>query len=286
MTIDILSDLHIDFYFHQPVITEEMVRSVYEHIFTDSGKRKVGDILVVAGDLGHNNNQNIVVLHWIRKIFGYSHIVCVLGNHDYYLTNGEARSIYGLKSIHRIEGMRNLLNGQDGVHCLDGNIIEIEGTRFGGCDSWYDGKYITEHFGEKCPVWNVPKDAHYINELWKHNLADADYIYGIGWMELFEIEREKIEKIHKDVDIIITHVSPSVKKEHVSPEYRDGQLTGFFTFDGREFLEYGSMKYWIFGHTHNAIEYESYGVKCICNPMGYPGENGGGLLTRIRSIEI
>ena len=32
------------------------------------------------------------------------------------------------------------------------------------------------------------------------------------------------------------------------------------------------MKYWVYGHTHDAMKYEVDNVKCICNPMGYPGE--------------
>ncbi len=32
------------------------------------------------------------------------------------------------------------------------------------------------------------------------------------------------------------------------------------------------MKYWIYGHTHDAMEYELHEVKCICNSLGYPGE--------------
>lgn len=32
------------------------------------------------------------------------------------------------------------------------------------------------------------------------------------------------------------------------------------------------MKYWIFGHTHEQIEYSEHNVKCLCNPFGYPKE--------------
>ena len=42
-------------------------------------------------------------------------------------------------------------------------------------------------------------------------------------------------------------------------------------------VESGSMEYWIFGHTHERMEYEAYGVKCHCIPMGYPGESLNGM---------
>ena len=46
------------------------------------------------------------------------------------------------------------------------------------------------------------------------------------------------------------------------------------------------MKYWIFGHAHDVIEYNLHNVKCICNPMGYPLESEYGDWVWIKSIEI
>jgi predicted MPP superfamily phosphohydrolase len=89
MIIDTLSDLHIDFYFHK-VPSKKAVETIYTHIFTDNQKRSPGDVLIVAGDIGHYNKQNIDVLKKIKEVFKYKHIVCVLGNHDYYLINVSA----------------------------------------------------------------------------------------------------------------------------------------------------------------------------------------------------
>ena len=60
----------------------------------------------------------------------------------------------------------------------------------------------------------------------------------------------------------------------------------FFCFDGEEYLKNGNMKYWIFGHNHNVIEYEEFNVKCICNPLGYHKESGNGQWTKIKQIEV
>ena len=285
MIIDILSDLHIDFYFSEEP-RAETVRTTYENIFTEHGTRRVGDVLVIAGDLGHYNTQNIRVLELIKEVFGYKHIICVLGNHDYYLISNTSKNNYRHMSMNRVEQMRERINEKEGMYCLDGNVIEIDGVRFGGCDSWYDGEYIKKHFGEKCPMRDIPKDDYYINQLWKHSLNDANYIYGINWQEYAVQEKKKIEKIYQDVDVMITHVNPSIEKEHTSSFYREEETTGFFTFDGSEYLVNGSMKYWVYGHTHTSAEHEISGVKCICNPMGYPSESGNGKLTKIKSVEI
>ncbi len=46
------------------------------------------------------------------------------------------------------------------------------------------------------------------------------------------------------------------------------------------------MKYWIFGHNHDIIEYKEYNVTCICNPLGYYNESGNGQWIKIKQIEI
>ena len=60
----------------------------------------------------------------------------------------------------------------------------------------------------------------------------------------------------------------------------------FFCFDGEEYLKNGSMKYWIFGHNHDVIEYKEHNVTCICNPLGYYNESGNGKWIKIKQIEI
>jgi len=285
MIIDILSDLHVDFYFKNSV-THDAIKSLYAPIFTDFGEREVGDVLIVAGDIGHYNEQSVLVLKMIREVFGYSDIICVLGNHDYYLLNNASRQKYSNSSLLRVEELRNLINEETGLHCLDGNSIEIEGIRFAGCDGWYDGAYIKKHFKDKCILWNVEKDDTYINSLWKHTMADAHYIFGINWQEYANSEREKIEKIYKDVDVMITHINPSIEKEHTGFPFKEEETTGFFTFDGTKYLKNGSMKYWIYGHTHAAAEHVIDSVHCICNPMGYPNESHGGKRTIIAWVEV
>ena len=117
-------------------------------------------------------------------------------------------------------------------------------------------------------------------------MNDSRFVHAIQWQEFGEIQKEKISSIYKDVDIMVTHINPSIRKEHISHSYREEMSTGFFTFNGIKYIEEGSMKYWIFGHTHEKIGYEYCDVQCICNPMGYPGENGNAEWTRIESIEM
>lgn len=268
MKVDILSDLHLDFYFKQELTTRENIISFFEPIITDNGSREIGEVLIVAGDIGHYNTQNIEVLKTLQKEF-YKHIICVLGNHDYYLINKDSKHIFDNNSFKRVENMRNLINQEDNLYCLDGDVIEIEGVQFGGADSWYDGSHIHKYFAKF--------DNNHINLLWNANINDSKLIKGITrFDDIAKLEREKLKKVYQKCDVMITHVNPSFDEEHIDKKYHNSPINTFFTFDGSELIKNGSMKYWIFGHTHDAIKYEIENVKFLCNPLGYPYESDYG----------
>lgn len=274
MTIDILSDLHLDLYLQNDPSVED-VTSIFTPIFTAHNSRSPGDILIVAGDIGHSNLLGIRTLKIIKEVFEYKYIICVLGNHDYYVQEGDI-------SLDRTKEMRGMINELDGMYCLDGEIVQIDGIKFGGCDSWYDGEYVQKHFHS----YVIEKDEEYLNILWNMSVSDSKYVKGLYWVEHSKKEKEKIEKIYKDVDVMITHVNPSILKKHIDKKYREFESTGFFCFDGLKYLKEGNMKYWIYGHTHKEAEHEIHGVQCICSPMGYPSENDNCKSIRIKSIEI
>jgi len=46
------------------------------------------------------------------------------------------------------------------------------------------------------------------------------------------------------------------------------------------------MKYWVFGHTHDPIEYKIEGVDFLCNPLGYPNESNYGDSIKMKSFVI
>ena len=83
---------------------------------------------------------------------------------------------------------------------------------------------------------------------------------------------------------MITHINPSFLDKHLDPRFASNQNNMFFTFNGHNLLDKGSMKYWIFGHTHAQIEYDFEDVKCICNPMGYPSKYNNSI--QVKTIEV
>ena len=274
LKVDILSDLHIDFYFNPTVaVTTKNVKSLFDDIFKGSSS----DILIIAGDIGHHNQQNIEVLKILQQEY-YKYIICVLGNHDYYLITSGARKHYKT-SYNRADEMKKLINKEKDMFCLDGNIVEIDGIKFGGCDGWYSDAYMKHYYPHKTKRFTIG--------LWKHTISDYENILGIkNFYELYNKEIEKIEKIYQNCDVMITHVNPSYLEDHIAEQYHGSDINTFFTFDGHKYLKDGSIKYWVFGHTHDEIQYEFEDVKCICNPLGYPSENNYGEWCSVKTIEI
>ena len=109
MKIDILSDLHFDNYFYNKYSKDDVIK-FYSQIIDF---KNCGDVLVIAGDLGHNNHQNIKILKILKEF--YKNIVCVLGNHDYYLNGKENKSLFK-GSFERVSNMRELINKEDNIY--------------------------------------------------------------------------------------------------------------------------------------------------------------------------
>jgi len=276
MKVDYLSDLHIDFYFPKnKKILDEDIKALYHPIIT-KGNREIGNVLIIAGDIGHYNYQNITILKYLKENY-YKHILCVLGNHDYYLLGKGTLNRYN-NSFERVEEMRELINNEEGMYCLDGDVVNITGINFAGCDSWYNYGYVKRYFSSS--IYSKDK----INSLWSQYLNDEKNIYGIDdFDEIWNTEISKIESIYESCDVMVTHVNPSTNNDNIPIQYRNSITNTFFTFEGGKYLKEGNMRYWIFGHTHEQIEYFEHNVKCLCNPFGYPKELSN---IRIKSFTI
>jgi hypothetical protein len=68
----------------------------------------------------------------------------------------------------------------------------------------------------------------------------------------------------------------------------------FYCFDGKSLLKNGSMRHWVFGHTHRNFErhYIREGkedIKILCNSIGYPKTGSQKKVSqdfKIKTIEV
>ena len=273
MKIDYISDLHIDFYLDYEAYDFDTLETTKLHRIFD---KRAGEVLVIAGDIGHYNSQNIFFLKVLREYYGYEKVFLVLGNHDYYLLQEKMRKRYNYSSFERVYEMNKLCGELDGVHLLSGDIVEYRGAKFGGSALWYDGSYMQR--------LDITMNKEKINDLWKRKMLDARKIYGINRFDsLYRSEIEKLHGIYDKCDVILTHVNPSIDPRHAPAKYMLDKINGFYSFDGDYYVANSTAKFWVFGHVHDRIEYEINGTKVVSNPLGYPGENRD---FRLRTFQV
>lgn len=283
MTFDILSDLHINAWSKQLYPNEKEVRRIWDRL------EPKGDVLLVAGDIGEIPLQNANFLKILKQLY-YKEIVCVLGNHDLHCLYNRALYLYG--ETHELIQMSGWDNYQDkidetkrlyveaGIHLLDGNVITIHGITIGGSMGWYDGAYTKTH--------RIDLGQHHffryreyedMQELWKGCMPDDDIKPLRGFDALFKAEYAKLESIVEQCDIMMSHINPSILKEHQNPDWKDSPTCGFYSFQGRGLIEKFKGKLWLFGHSHYRGEYEltnNHGeFKLAANAFGYPSEKPG-----------
>jgi predicted phosphodiesterase len=277
MKIDYISDTHFDTHLGHGDLLGERFTKRFSTVF----ETKQSDTLIIAGDIGENNSQNIEALRLLRDFIGYKNIVMVLGNHDWFLTDRMAWENYDGLSINRVNEFKDMVAAEEGIYLLDGDIVEIDGIKIGGTMGWYDASYVFHNLN-----FNKTKDRDYIQRLWGEFYPDGDLIYGCcdTYDEFCKFELAKIERIHKDCDLMVTHINPSIKTEHTAKEFQKIDTTAFFTFDGTQYLMNTTATHWIFGHSHDQKEFERHRVKCVSNPFGYPGEWNKDF--KVRTIDV
>jgi len=131
MILDIISDIHLDFYVRfNRIKTEAFVERL---INTKTNKNF--DVLIIAGDIGHYNDDNIYFLELISKF--YKKVFVTWGNHNLYLLESQ-REKYNYNSFNRLNEFKEMIKEIDNVVFLDGQKIEYKGITFWGSGLWYE----------------------------------------------------------------------------------------------------------------------------------------------------
>jgi len=243
MKFRLISDIHLEFHKdHKKVLA--LLKSFQE-------KNKT-DYLILAGDITNFEAKNIEKFkNLIKEISGdYKKIFMVLGNHEYYGSdiskNEECVSRY--KSLNICD---NLIILDNEVYVIDEPDPEITyGTAIFGATLWSKINDFS---------YNGSNDKYYIKK------------------EFMLKNHDKTIEILKDVSkedyqfIVVTHHLPSFK--FIVPKYKNDPYNTMFASDCDFLFKDFFIKYWTFGHTHTSINQEEEGIKFLCNPMGYPGEN-------------
>ena len=240
MKIGYISDLHIDFYVK--LNKEKMLKK-----FTESLSPQFYDMLIIAGDIGHYNHQNIALLRYFKEYA--KHVIVTLGNHDLYLISDRMKKKYHRNSLQRVEEFKRLCK-EEGLIFLDMEVVEIGGVRFGGGCLWY-----------KLDESN--------REFWRQNMSDAKYIY----LNFEEFYNQALAKFHQmpSCDIFISHIPQTKVSEYLKPTF-DEKYLPFYEQENFALLHSKGVRYHIYGHNHTQGEFLKDGIHCLTCSIGYPDE--------------
>jgi predicted phosphodiesterase len=287
MKINFVSDVHLDFW-----IKEKNTDSLKFQVKLDNfiknilqpGKNSQNEILVIAGDLGHYNNQTKGLLVALKKV--YKEILVVFGNHEMYLVSNAQVSKYNSKSTNRLEELKEICAEAE-VYYLDGDVVEIDGIKFGGTGSWYN---LTTEW--ELDTWNkVMNDSNLIYDgyavqsygMYQHYSRPSN-----NWdpVAFYAKEKVKLQEIaDKKCDVFITHIAlhEPDESEGMAEEYLNQKENIFYYTENFDLVKKSGASVHIHGHTHQNLDYVKDGVQVICNPLGYPSDNTYNV---IKQIEI
>lgn len=210
-------------------------------------------VAIVAGDIDARKYEATVNEIATR----FQHVVCLLGNHEFYKKNITWRPDKSLLAPN--------------VHVLDRNVFELEDVIFIGATLWTDFNnmdwFVVHSAKDKINDFRIvraenpqfPFTPHMANDL---HIKDKQYI------------KMMLEKYRGRKVVVCTHFLPSYSLITERWKEAGGTLNYYFSASCDDIIdgcEIGTT--WIFGHTHDVIETTAGNVRFFCNPIGYPREN-------------
>lgn len=264
-----LSDLHLDFYATK-YTTKTLQTFCTRTLELDTVEF---DCITIAGDLGHSNGGNKLLLKYLRDTYNVP-VLFTYGNHDLYFVSSSQRNKYYNHSYNRVEDMANFAATEEDIYFLDGSIQKINGVSIGGVANWYDCSYLS------------PKDPE---TLWHKGMNDSRLIlhHGNVYESPLEIRKylnvdEKLKAV-LSADYIFSHVLPILEPDLVMPQYRDDPFTSFYMSDSKNIIFPNNAKYWQFGHMHHSLSKTINKTVFFNASLGYPSES---LYFKPRTVQV
>lgn len=236
MRIQYASDLHLEF--------ADNWRFLKAHPI-----EPVGDILVLAGDIGYLGDDNYVSHpFWDIVADNFKEVFVVPGNHEFY-------KYYDISTLP--DG--KILSVRPNVNVYYNGVINFEGVELILSTLWarisLQDAFMTE---------SGVTDFHRI-------LFDGETLT----FELFNKEHERCMDFLRGVvkqstagkRIIVTHHLPSFQLS--SPDFKGSRINGAFVANEDDFIEKCGAQYWIYGHSHRNIDKQIGDTQLVSNQLGY-----------------
>ena len=236
MKIQYASDLHLEFSENYSYLKRNPLQPV-------------GDILVLAGDIGYLNDDNYRNHpFWDWASDNFSQVIVAVGNHELYKYYDLAKMPQG--EVYAI---------RDNVKCYYNAVVQIDTIDIIVSTLWakisLEDAYITER---------GVNDFHRI--LYNDELLTWDK-FNQEHDTCFSFIQDKVENSSAKHIIVVTHHVPSFQL--ASPDFDGSRINGAFTVELEKYIATSPIDYWIYGHSHRNIDKVIGKTRCVSNQLGY-----------------
>jgi len=236
MKIQYASDLHLEFSDNSSYLKRNPLIPM-------------GDILVLAGDVGYLNDDNFSKHpFWNWASDNYQQVIVAIGNHELYKYYNLAQMPQGL-----------VCSIRDNVKCYYNAVVRIENIDLIVSTLWakipLEEAYITER---------GVSDFHRI--LYNGEPLTFDN-FNREHDKCFRFIQDEAQKSTAEHIIVVTHHVPSFQL--ASPDFAGSSINGAFTVELEQYIESSPIEYWIYGHSHRNIDKIIGKTNCVSNQLGY-----------------
>ena len=236
MKIQYASDLHLEF--------KENASYLKHHPM-----EVVGDILILAGDIGYIGDQNYA-RHpfWDWASANFRQVIVAMGNHEFYkfFDISTLEDGYKLLIRHNVAAYYNSVVSVDDIDI----IVSTLWSEIPLKEASYTEQVISDfrrilYEGEPLTFSDFNREHHKCLAFIKSAVSES-----------------KVK--HK---IVVTHHVPSFQM--LCPKFKDSNANGAFTVELEDYIRTSGIDYWIYGHSHYNIDVRIGNTLCISNQLGY-----------------
>jgi len=260
--IQIMSDLHLEFYFLSPGKGSKPGYEIFEC-------PPAAPVLALLGDIGLCAQDKLFDF-LERQLEKYEKILYVMGNHEGYKASYE-------DAINRLTAFSQRITSQRITNSALGEFVFLNRVRYDlskeitvlGCTLW-------SHVPETAlyPVSRGLNDFHQVKH-WTINDYINAHAQDVKWLEEQCMEIKTKEPARRI--IILTHHAPTFQNTS-APQYRNSPVASAFATEMTDSPCWGSpVVAWAFGHTHFNTDFMLKGVRVVSNQRGYEGSEAGHL---------
>ena len=253
MKIQYASDLHLEFSNNYSYLKRNLLKPV-------------GDILVLAGDIGYLNDDNYHSYpFWDWASDNYSQVIVAVGNHELYKYYDLTKMPQGLVCTIR-----------SNVKCYYNAVVQMNNIDIIVSTLW--AKIRLE---DAYPTEQGVTDFHRI--LYDGKILTWDK-FNQEHDKCLSFIQDKVENSNAGHIIVVTHHVPSFQLS--SPDFAKSKINGAFTVELEKYIGSSPIEYWIYGHSHRNIDKIIGKTQCITNQLGYVSHNEHITFSPERYIEI